>query len=579
MSGSARPAGDARTPLLSVVIPTHNVRPWLRQSLDSVLRQLEDLEVIVVDDASTDGTPDLARSVAERDPRVVVVDSPGRGGGSARNAGAARARGRYLVFADGDDLIPDGAYQALTESLEASGSDMAVGDYLKFRAVDTWRPTAAMPAFDRPARGVALADEPTLAYSRPCWNRAFRSEFWRDSGIAFPDVPRSNDIVPMVRALLAARTIDIVPDVVYVYRERPGAGSMTARAGGAASLVSYLEQETECARLVAEAGIPELSDVFGRLVWDRDGFVAVTRYLLAWQEPTDDDERVEHQLRLLLEKTPVPDEVGPLRRITLELAARGRFAAAHAAARVAGGHRDGTDPSEERADLVATWRAFLEEVPADALTEDEASMVVERLARQLAQPRGDGDPSAWGALVAEATRALGPRVRLFAADAWQAGTGDAARIAAREEVAPRVQQLAGGDVLVIEGAVAPGSREARPALLDGEASIADSALRVIEPASVAWRVSDDGVRTFHAAFPAHALPLHRPLTPVAILDDGSAIGVEARLELPPYSERDAFLYDVVDRVLVVRRRRGRIARGARGFARRGARAALRRLGR
>ena len=187
MTGSAH--DDA--PLLSVVIPTHNVRPWLRQALDSVLRQDVDLEVIVVDDRSDDGTIEFAREAAGRDARVSVVSSSGEGGGSARNAGADLARGRYLVFADGDDLIPDGAYDALVTSLEVSGSDLAVGDYIKFRAVDTWRPTAAMPAYGRASRGVTLADEPTLLYSRPCWNRAFRREFWEASGIRFPDVPRT----------------------------------------------------------------------------------------------------------------------------------------------------------------------------------------------------------------------------------------------------------------------------------------------------------------------------------------------------------------------------------------------------
>src|SRR5690606_1257596 len=241
----------SRHPTYSVVIPTYNVRPWLRQTLDSVLRQREDLEVIVVDDASTDGTDDLAREYAARDPRIRVVANEGSGGGSARNLGARSARGEYLIFADGDDLIPDGAYAALVGSLERSGSDMAVGDYLKFRAVDTWRPTVAMPAFGRPAAGVTLEDEPSLLFSRPCWNRAFRASFWRRAAIEFPDVPRSNDIVPMVRALTSAQTIDIVEDIVYVYRERPGSGSMTARAGASTSLVSYLTQESECARIVA----------------------------------------------------------------------------------------------------------------------------------------------------------------------------------------------------------------------------------------------------------------------------------------------------------------------------------------
>jgi glycosyltransferase involved in cell wall biosynthesis len=76
----------SRHPTYSVVIPTHNVRPWLRQTLDSVLRQRDDLEVIAVDDASTDGTLDLLREYAARDPRVRVLENDGSGGGSARPA-------------------------------------------------------------------------------------------------------------------------------------------------------------------------------------------------------------------------------------------------------------------------------------------------------------------------------------------------------------------------------------------------------------------------------------------------------------------------------------------------------------
>lgn len=563
MSESER--AEPAAPLLSVVVPTHDVRPWLRQLLESVLRQLDDLEVIVVDDRSTDGTVEFARTIASRDPRVTVISSPGAGGGTARNTGADRARGRYLVFADGDDLIPDGAYAALTASLESSGSDLAVGDYLKFRAVDTWRPTAAMPAFDRPARGIALADEPTLLFSRPCWNRAFRREFWAASGIRFPDVPRSNDIVPMVSALVAARTIDIVPDVVYVYRERPGSGSMTARASAATSLVSYLTQEAACARLVQGSGLPELADVFADLVWDRDGFVAVNRYLLAWDAPSEGDTEVARGVRDLLDLAPLATGVGPLRRLALELAAGGEFSAGHALARVAGGHPEGADPTEERADLIATWRDLLAALRDRApIAAEESEMLVERLARHLAQPR-TGDPADWHELLAEAEARFSERVGLFAAEAWQHPAGDGARDEERSRTGARLERLAGGGLLVLDGVVAPEAGEVRPAVLDGERSLADGALRLIDAASVAWRTADDGTRSWSAAFPAQALPMHRPLTPVMVARDGSAWNVEATFELPAYSRRDAFLYDIVDRVLVVRRRRHWSVRGAKSL--------------
>ncbi|GGF46081.1 hypothetical protein GCM10010922_22300 [Microbacterium sorbitolivorans] len=572
------------------------MRPWLRQTLESVLRQREDLEVIVVDDGSTDGTRDLIADYAARDPRIRVLDNDGSGGGSARNLGARSAAGEYLIFADGDDLIPDGAYAALVGSLERSGSDLAVGDYLKFRAVDTWRPTQAMGAFDRPAEGVTLADEPSLLFSRPCWNRAFRASFWRESAIEFPDVPRSNDIVPMVRALAGASSIDIVEDIVYVYRERPGSGSMTARAGASTSLVSYLTQEAECARIVADLGDEGASRVFSDLVWDRDGFVAVNRYLLAWAEPTGGDAEVRDALAQLLALVPAPSEsVGLLRAAVLCLAASGDFAAAHALARVAGGHPEGRDASEESANLAETWLAALAWIDgasdargadapsagARALTDVERALVLERFARQLAATTGGspknvasrgaratffGDPM-WGELVVAARRVLGPRAALFAAEAWQDPAAGATRAELRRAAAGRIHALAGGGILALDGTVAPEAGDVRVGLLDGEATIAADSLIVIEASSTAWRTAGDGVRSFTAAFAVGSLPMHRPLTPVLI--EGDAVwNLDATLELPPYSRHDSFLYDVVDRILVVRKRRHWAIRGAITFAKR-----------
>lgn len=581
----------SRHPTYSVVIPTYNVRPWLRQTLDSVLRQREDLEVIVVDDASTDGTDDLAREYAARDPRIRVVANEGSGGGSARNLGARSARGEYLIFADGDDLIPDGAYAALVGSLERSGSDMAVGDYLKFRAVDTWRPTAAMPAFGRPAAGVTLEDEPSLLFSRPCWNRAFRASFWRRAAIEFPDVPRSNDIVPMVRALTSAQTIDIVEDIVYVYRERPGSGSMTARAGASTSLVSYLTQEAECARIVASSS-EGVARVFSDLVWDRDGFVAVNRYLLAWSEPTAGDADVSAALQKLLAVVPEPSEsVGPLRAVVLRLAAAGNFAAAHALARVAGGHPEGRDASEEKADLIATWRAALAWAREASLSSLERERILERLSRQLALASASphngspknvassvreatifGDPlgggaDAWRELLAEARSVLGPRAALFAAEAWQDPAGSRERAELRAGASARIHSLAGGAILALDGSVAPESGDVRVALFDGEATIDSGTLTLIDAASTAWRTADDGVRSFTAAFPAGSVPMHRPLTPVLVSGD-AVWNIDATLELPPYSRHDSFLYDVVDRILVVRKRRHWALRGTMNVAKR-----------
>jgi teichuronic acid biosynthesis glycosyltransferase TuaG len=95
---------------VSVVIPVYNLALFIRQTLESVLAQTyRDLEVLVVDDGSTDGSRDVVRAVAAQDARVRLIESAVNGGpGVARNRGIESAHGRYIAFLDGDDLwYPD----------------------------------------------------------------------------------------------------------------------------------------------------------------------------------------------------------------------------------------------------------------------------------------------------------------------------------------------------------------------------------------------------------------------------------------------------------------------------------------
>ena len=105
-------------PALSVVIPAYNVARFITAAVELALAQtMGDLEVIVVDDGSTDETATLVRCIS--DPRVVLVNKPNGGLSSARNAGIRVARGRYLGFLDGDDIwFPEKAEKQIA-ALEA----------------------------------------------------------------------------------------------------------------------------------------------------------------------------------------------------------------------------------------------------------------------------------------------------------------------------------------------------------------------------------------------------------------------------------------------------------------------------
>ena len=272
------------TPELSVVVPTHDVGLWVGELLSSILEDQStpadpvDLEVIVVDDASTDETFEIAEAYAARDPRLTVVRSPGKGGGQARNHGVSLARGRFLAFADGDDLVPRGAYAAMLRKTRETGSDMVVGRFFKLFSDRVWWPVRAWPAFDEERTLVTLADAPSALRNRACWNRVFRRDFWDAAQLSFPDASRSNDIEPMVHALTRAR-FDIVIETVYVYRDRPGPGSMTAKSHSPAGIISYLEQELRCARRIIELGDPKVREEYASLVFDADGWTAIVRAL------------------------------------------------------------------------------------------------------------------------------------------------------------------------------------------------------------------------------------------------------------------------------------------------------------
>src|SRR3954449_5241960 len=110
-------------PRVSVVVPIYNVEPYLGDCLDSLAAQtFRDLEIVMVDDGSTDRSGEIARDYGARDPRFRLVERPNGGLSAARNTGIDAARGEFLAFVDSDDVVAPTAYERLVAALDASGS-------------------------------------------------------------------------------------------------------------------------------------------------------------------------------------------------------------------------------------------------------------------------------------------------------------------------------------------------------------------------------------------------------------------------------------------------------------------------
>lgn len=216
-------------PLLSVVIPAFNAEQHLAECLDSVLRQsLRATEVIVVDDGSTDGTAELVRQTAQEDSRVRLVHQEHAGPGVARNRGLALATGTYLTFVDADDRVLPGAYRSLVATLDRTGSDLATGGYVRFGASGTSRPNLVERVHGRDLRRTTLADSPALLEEPVLWNKVFRRSFWDACVGEVPSSVNYEDQEPTYRALLGARSIDVLERDVYGWRLSDGRGTRSA---------------------------------------------------------------------------------------------------------------------------------------------------------------------------------------------------------------------------------------------------------------------------------------------------------------------------------------------------------------
>lgn len=208
-------------PTLSVIVPVYNVASYLPECLESILGQsFTDLEVIAVDDGSTDDCLEILRRYAAGDPRLRVLTQENSGQGAARNLGVAEARGRFLTFCDSDDTVPRRAYGAMVRTLRRTGSDFAVGAAIRVKH-DRARGVAWGRTVHEFARLATTIDEfPAAMQDIIACNRVFRTAFWRERIGGFGRRTAYEDHVPMLAAYVRADRFDVLSRVTYQWRMR-----------------------------------------------------------------------------------------------------------------------------------------------------------------------------------------------------------------------------------------------------------------------------------------------------------------------------------------------------------------------
>lgn len=226
-------------PVLSVIVTSYNIENYLAQCLAGILAQtVDDMEVIVVDDGSSDASPQIVRDYAARDSRVVPVlfddNTPG-GVATAANAGLDRAQGEYVGFADGDDLYDPTMFAKLLSAARDHDADLAMCQYQLLND-DTGAVTdpADVGRWTNLSRSVYDLDTETtkqfLAFIAVPWRKLYRRSMLEDHSLRFPVGDYFYEDNPFHWfTVVSAGRIAVVPEVLCQHRvDRPGQTMQTA---------------------------------------------------------------------------------------------------------------------------------------------------------------------------------------------------------------------------------------------------------------------------------------------------------------------------------------------------------------
>jgi hypothetical protein len=220
---AARDAAPPAAPLISVILPVYNGEGSLAACLDALLAQDGvRLQIVAVDDGSTDASGHILDSYAARHPGVVAVHTANQGIGMARVEGLARATGGYIGFCDSDDRPDADMYATMLKRALETSADLVVCGFRRVDAESGQALTDEMLGFGPQPRSVAADPGILLAINTSVWNKLYKAELIDSSILAFAFPRVAEDVVFQLLAYQRVKRITFVERPLYCYRVRAG---------------------------------------------------------------------------------------------------------------------------------------------------------------------------------------------------------------------------------------------------------------------------------------------------------------------------------------------------------------------
>ena len=271
---------------ISVIVPVYNVGAYLSECLNSLLVQTcSDIEIICINDGSTDNSAMILEAFAEKDKRIKVISQPNAGVGAARNTGLAAAGGEYVCFVDPDDFITPDYLQGLLDAVSAGDCDIAANENIIL-----YHERQCCKNKQRKTRFPAELEINRETLSRRCgrticWNKIYRRSFLLEHEILFPPCRLAEDQYFYFVSMINAKKMAFSDRGMYFYRQRDN--SLVGQMKKKLTTNEHLEvaekifDYCQARNLLADFYFPlSLLKMHVRMSFDKKKAVADTRKLL-----------------------------------------------------------------------------------------------------------------------------------------------------------------------------------------------------------------------------------------------------------------------------------------------------------
>lgn len=211
---------------LSIIVPVYNTEKYIVNCLDSLVNQnLEEIEIICVNDGSTDRSLEILERYAGEDERIQIITKENDGLGAARNTGIDAAQGKYIGFVDSDDFADPNMFRLLVKAAESADADVAIGNvYLYYDDSKKTVPYRDQKFYQTLNRvGVFRAkDVPEIVENIGVWDRIYRRQFIENHKLRNPEhVIYEDALFSFQTSVLAERLVEC-SEAVYFYRKNTG---------------------------------------------------------------------------------------------------------------------------------------------------------------------------------------------------------------------------------------------------------------------------------------------------------------------------------------------------------------------